>query len=106
MDGKNNVMEVVYFIVLCIICAVLGVIGFYTYNKSYDAFISFLGMVFLVYASISLVYTLMKKEMYDSTQFNVNVGVDIFALFVAFSLMSYFGVKSFFYSASSAPVYE
>lgn len=98
---ENTVIDVIYFLVICLICIVIGVIGLYTYSKSNEAFISFLGMLFLVYACISLTYTLMKKDMYDNTQFSVNVGVDIFALFISLCIMVYFGVKSYFNSSSS-----
>ena len=47
----------------------------------------------------------MKKQMYDNTQFSVNLGVDILSAFFAFTLMVYFGIKSYFYNSfNSAPM--
>jgi uncharacterized membrane protein YfcA len=101
MNTNKNIVNIIYFIIICILCIILGSIGYYMYNKSYDSFISFIGMVFLIYACISLSYTLMKKQMYDNSQFSVNLGVDILSGFFAFSLMVYFGIKSFLYNLSN-----
>jgi hypothetical protein len=105
MNSNEDILNIIFFIVICILCIILGSIGYYTYSKSKDSFISFIGMVFLIYACISLSYTLMKKQMYDNTQFSVNLGVDMLSAFFAFTLMVYFGIKSYFYNSSnSAPM--
>lgn len=97
MNTENIVLLVIGLVVACII----GVFLYFTYSNSYDAFISYIGFLFLIYSAISMSYTLIKKNMYSVEQYKVNLITDIFALIMSFIIMSYFGVKAYFYSSSS-----
>ena len=46
MNSNKDVLNIIYFIVICILCIILGSIGYYTDSKSKDSFISLIGMVF------------------------------------------------------------
>jgi arginine exporter protein ArgO len=92
-----NTEDIVYLSVGLVVACILGIFLYLTYTTSYEAFISYVGLLFVVYATISLSYTLIKKNMYKEYEFKVNLITDIFALILAFIIMSYFGIKAYFY---------
>ena len=102
-----NTEDIVYLSVGLVIACILGIFLYLTYATSYEAFISYVGLLFVVYATISLSYTLIKKNMYADYEFKVNLITDIFALILSFIIMAYFGIKAYFYVKPSKyePVY-
>lgn len=102
-----NTEDIVYLSIGLIIACIIGIFLYFTYTSSYDAFLSYIGLLFVVYATISLSYTLIKKNMYAEYEFKINLITDIFALILAFIIMAYFGIKAYFYMKPSKyePVY-
>lgn len=99
MVSENNnidISNIILLISICICSIICGIIGYITYNYSYDAFISFIGLIFLTYSSISLFYTLLKKNEYSYNEFNTNFGLDISAIVISLIITIYFGIKSVF----------
>lgn len=99
MDSENkniDISNILILISICISSIIFGIIGYITYNNSYDAFISFIGLIFLTYSSISLFYTFLKKKEYSNNEFNTNFGLDVSAIVISLMITIYFGIKSFF----------
>lgn len=95
-----NTEDIVYLSIGLVISCLLGIFLYLSFSSSYEAFISYIGLMFLVYATISLSYTLIKKNMYAEYEYKVNLIVDIFALTLAFIIMFYFGVSAYFFNSS------
>ena len=102
-NEKHEITDIVIIITVCITAVVVGVIGVYTYHKSYEAFIGYLGVVFLTYATISLIYTFLNRSDYSVAEYNVNLGLDITAVFITLIITIFFTIKSFL---ASEPVYH
>ena len=94
-EEKHEITDIAIIIIVCIAAVIIGVIGVYTYYKSYEAFIAYIGVIFLTYATISLVYTFINKSKYDVLEYNINLGLDITAVFISLMLTIFFSIKSF-----------
>ena len=92
---KHEINDIVIIIIVCITAVITGLIGIYTYYKSYEAFIGYIGVLFLTYSTISLIYTFLNKSIYSVTEYNVNLGLDITAVFITLILTIFFTIKSF-----------
>tara|TARA_B110000046_G_scaffold1033_1_gene1169 strand:- start:275 stop:643 length:369 start_codon:yes stop_codon:yes gene_type:complete len=101
---KHEITDIVVIIIVCITAVVVGIIGVYTYYKSYEAFIGYLGILFLTYATISLIYTFLNRSDYSISEYNVNLGLDITAVFITLVITIFFTIKAFFTNVS--PVYQ
>ena len=93
---KHEITDIVIIITVCIAAVVIGIIGVYTYYKSYEAFIGYIGVLFLTYSTISLIYTFLNRSDYSVAEYNVNLGLDITAVFVTLIITIFFTIKSFF----------
>ena len=100
---KHEITDIVIIITVCITAVVVGIIGVYTYYKSYEAFIGFLGVLFLTYATIRIIYTFLNRSDYSVAEYNVNLGLDITAVFITLVITIFFTIKSFF---ANEPVYN
>jgi purine-cytosine permease-like protein len=100
---KHEITDIVIIIIVCITAVVVGIIGVYTYYKSYEAFIGYLGVLFLTYATISLLYTFLNRSDYSVAEYNINLGLDITAVFITLVITIFFTIKSFF---TNVPVYK
>ena len=104
---KHEITDIVIIIIVCITAVVVGIIGVYTYYKSYEAFIGYLGILFLTYATISLIYTFLNRSDYSISEYNVNLGLDITAVFITLVITIFFTIKAFFTNVSPvSPVYH
>lgn len=95
-EEKHNINDILIIISMFIIAIIIGVIGVFTIYKSYEAFIAYIGVIFLTYSTISLVYTLLNKSVYEVTEYNINIGLDISAVFISLVLVIFFSIKSFY----------
>ena len=95
-EDKHNVTDILIFIVVFIVAIIIAIIGIYTYYTSYEAFIAYIGITFLTYATISLIYIILNKENYDVTEYNINFGLDITAIFITLILTIIFSIKAFY----------
>ena len=101
---KHEIDDIIIIIVVCISSVIVGIIGIFTYYKSYEAFIGYLGVLFLTYATISLIYTFLNRSDYSISEYNVNLGLDITAVFITLVITIFFTIKSFFTNVS--PIYQ
>ena len=102
-NEKHKITDIVIIITVFIAAVVIGIIGVYTYHKSYEAFIAYLGVIFLTYATISLIYTFLNKSDYSISEYNLNLGLDITAVFITLVITIVFTIKSFY---TNQPVYN
>jgi purine-cytosine permease-like protein len=102
-NEKHEINDIVIIITVCITAVVVGIIGVYTYYKSYEAFIGYLGVLFLTYSTISLIYTFLNKSDYSIAEYNVNLGLDITAVFITLVITIFFTIKAFF---ATEPIYN
>jgi purine-cytosine permease-like protein len=99
-EEKHEIGDIAIIIIVCIAAVIIGIVGVYTYYKSYEAFIAYIGVIFLTYSTISLVYTFLNKSDYDVNEYNINLGLDITAVFISLILTIFFSIKSFYISYS------
>jgi purine-cytosine permease-like protein len=95
-EEKHEITDIAIIIIVCLAAVIIGVIGVYTYYKSYEAFIAYISTIFLTYSTISLVYTFLNKSDYEVNEYNINLGLDITAVFIALCLTIFFSIKSFY----------
>tara|TARA_Y100000389_G_C17427404_1_gene500400 strand:+ start:399 stop:740 length:342 start_codon:yes stop_codon:yes gene_type:complete len=95
-EKKHDIDDLFIVITICIVAAILGIIGIYSLYKSYEAFIAYIGFIFLLYSTISLIYTFLHKSKYNTSEYNLNLGLDVTAIIVSLYLTVFFGIKSFY----------
>tara|TARA_E500000331_G_C17263709_1_gene716325 strand:- start:2641 stop:2976 length:336 start_codon:yes stop_codon:yes gene_type:complete len=88
------IYNVLYAVLAIFVGMMLGIMLLYSYSISNDAFVSVLAFIYLTYAMISMGYTLIKQKMYNDDEFNINLGADMYAAFLSFVILLYFGYKT------------
>ena len=99
-NSKHEITDITIIIVVLITSIIIGIVGLFAYYRSYEAFIAFICVLFLTYSTISLIYTFLNKSVYDVYEYNINLGLDTVAVFIALALSIYFGIKSFYVTPS------
>ena len=105
-NEKHGIIDIVIIITVCIAAVIIGIIGIYTFYKSYEVFLSYIGVLFLTYATISLIYTFLNKSNYSVSEYNINLGLDITAVFVTLVITVFFTIKSFLNDDNPQQAYQ
>lgn len=91
----KNVFAIVGYVAMGIVLTLLFVWTYYASNSNQYLFITLLGIIILIYCVIVISVTVVNKNCFDATSYNILFGITIFMLFMSFVLSLIFVLKYF-----------
>lgn len=92
-DSNTLIKNIFIGIGLMFLSLVLGGLYAMMYFYNIYAFIAFLSLIVLIYASINLAYVMINKNLLDNVTFNIQFGSAIYIMITSFLLIIYFIIK-------------
>jgi hypothetical protein len=94
-QSDEDVINTVYIVLAFFFMMIIGVVLYFAFMHSNSAFISTFSMIIIIYSFLNITYRYILRDNYDTNQFRVLFGSDLFVAILTLFVMFYFATKDF-----------